>query len=216
MARKIYCVGPESYINWMEPTDVVNSIASADLICFTGGEDASPKTAREKVIHPKIYFNQERDDFELKIWKECFRLNKKVIAICRSSQISSCLAGGKLVRDQESKYFEHEILTHDNQVILSGSSHHNAMWPWNLHKDKFKLLGWAVGTSRFHEDCYGKECVNGVVEGNKECEIILFREINTLAHQHHFEYCNWQKDIRYKKTLDYLRNQLDDFMLDKL
>lgn len=216
MSRKIYCAGSTNYINWMQPTEIVDSVEAADLICMTGGEDISVKVAKEKVAHPTLYYNEERDHSELKIWNRCFELNKKVIAICRSSQMASILGGGKLVRDQDNPHGEHEILTHDNKIILSASTHHNAMWPWNIDKDKWKLLGWTVNNSNYHEDQYSNECVNGVVEGDKECEIVLFRNINTLAHQHHFEFCNWKYDEKYKYTLNYLREQLDNFMQDKL
>ena len=218
-SRKIYCVGHTSYINWMEPTELVSSIKDCDLLCLIGGADATPETAREKYRHSSLYCDPLRDKYELKIWDEAINRGTKIIAICRSAQMGMCVEPskkGKLVRDQDNPYHEHEIIMNDGDKIISGSSHHNAMWPWEIPQKDWSLLGYTIGVSNYHQNSEGKECVIGVVPENKEVEIVHLKSIKALLHQHHFEYTNWQRDMRYRDSLNYLRNQLDKFMVDEL
>lgn len=78
--------------------DTVDSIATADLICFTGGADIGPNLYGEKAqtyTHP----DTRRDEGEIEIFKRASALSKPFVGICRGAQLLNVLGGGKMVQD---------------------------------------------------------------------------------------------------------------------
>lgn len=74
-----------------------STVEESDLVIFSGGADINPKIYGEK--NRSSYFNNKRDEIELKILKECLRLNKKILGVCRGHQLINAYFGGKMVQD---------------------------------------------------------------------------------------------------------------------
>ncbi len=209
-SRKIYVVGgyhdgTNYYSNWMQG-ELVKSIKEADLIVFTGGEDISPILYNEKK-HPKTYNNFHRDDNEIEDYKEAVNLGKKIVCICRGSQLACVLNGGKLIQHQENPSYFHTINTYDNKVITVTSTHHQAQYPFNLSKDEYHILGWTKDISSFHE---GADCVE--MNPPVECEIVYYPKTQSLAIQGHIEDLNTD----FPQDVIYFQELLDKFMDDTL
>jgi putative glutamine amidotransferase len=79
---KIYVVGADySYVRFLEQ-EIVNTIQEADIVFFTGGEDVTPSLYGAKT-NRLSYYNTDRDDYEIKIFKKALALDKYMIGVCR-------------------------------------------------------------------------------------------------------------------------------------
>lgn len=210
LKRKIYVVGRSlDYANWMKG-ELTSKLEEADLVVFTGGEDVTPDLYNEPV-HPRTSSSVNRDKQEVKEYSAARSLNKKMIGICRGSQLLCVLAGGKLVQHQDNPLFIHPIETIGGQTIEVTSSHHQAQYPYILNPDSYKLLAWTKNLSKYHEDGYKKEID---LPEDKEAEIVLYPKINALGIQGHPEWMFGEK--KHEKSLEYLNELLDMFMENTL
>jgi GMP synthase-like glutamine amidotransferase len=219
--RNIYVVGGHTeYANWMEGR-LVPTLAEADLVVFTGGEDVSPMFYNEP-IHPKTYFNTARDNAERAQFLTAKRLGKHLIGICRGSQFLCVMSGGKLVQDQQPQGASHSMQTLnigpaplDGRVVQVTSTHHQAQYPWELPSEDFKVLGWTEGLSSWHFDGRGHEIVKDMLPFGMslvEVEVCVYYKTKALAIQSHPEYQHPGQFV----SIDYFRQLLNLHMEDKL
>ena len=216
--RKIYTVGGRDpyYSEWMQGKEVDN-MEDADLVLFTGGEDVTPMLYGE-IAHPTNGYNQFRDDREVPEYKKAIKLGKHIIGICRGSQLSCVMAGGKLVQHQQNPLVYHKMTTSEGRNILVSSTHHQAQYPWKMDKSKYKILGWTVGISKYHFSGENKEIVDGVVENGKEVEIAYYPKIKALGIQSHPEmlYRSRGASKLFVESIDYCQDLLNKHMKDML
>lgn len=208
--RKIYVVSNDgldfgdSYARWMEG-ELVDSIAEADLVVFTGGEDVHPDFYGHPK-HPRTFSNRARDRYEMLKFNEARNLGKHIIGICRGSQFLCVANGGSLVQHQDNPYFIHAIQTFDGLNIDITSTHHQAAYPFDLPKDSYRILGWTKGVSEYHEDGNGEE-----LNPEVECEIVYYPVSKCLGIQGHPEMMALNHP-----TVAYLRDLLDTFLLNNI
>ncbi len=161
MNRKIFVVGGDrGYASWMQGTGLVNSVEDADLVVFTGGTDVDPALYGEP-RHPRTQRSDvERDKYEMEVFKECRKLDKPLIGICRGAQFLCVMAGGKLIQHQE-EHGEHQVFDEfeAGATFLVSSDHHQAQFPWG--RALFILLSSTVNLSAFHENGMEEEMVKG-------------------------------------------------------
>lgn len=220
--KKIFVVGGSlEYANWLLPLgfELTFKLSKADLVFFTGGEDVAPSFYNRRQ-HPTIYCNIQRDIMEEQIFNQCLSNKVKMIGTCRGLQFLTAASGGIMVQHQENPSFLHYINTFDGEKIIQSSTHHNAAYPWHMPKDEFRVLGWSTGISRFHEDWDSSEMVNGVVEDNKECEIVYYPKTNAIGWQGHNEMIFDPRGSRMKddivKAIEYSQNLFMKFFNDEL
>ena len=210
--RNIFVVGHGSgYANWMEGS-LTNELKKSDLVVFTGGEDINPSIYGEPPHH-STYFNSNRDSFEIMMFNEARKLNKKIIGICRGAQLICALTGGKLIQDQGNPFSLHKMHTYDGKELKITSLHHQAQYPWILPADEFKVLAWTNNICKFHLNGNNEE-MN--LPDNKECEIVLYPKINCLGIQGHPEMMLYNKKEKYQLTIYWLRNLLNNFINNNL
>jgi len=210
MKRKIYVVGGSNeYANWMQG-EIVHNMEDADLVLFTGGEDVTPLLYGDPK-HPFTGNNYDRDLRETEKFKKAQELGKHVIGICRGSQFTCAMSGGRLVQHQENPHLYHQIRTSDGKQITISSTHHQAMFPYDMNKEDYKILAWTKDMLRYHQDGNGQEMINNRDLG--EVEICYFPKTKVLGIQGHPEFMDKK---RYPDTFDYLTNLLDNHMEDKL
>ena len=203
---KIYHVGGNiGYSNWIENSEPVNSLQEADLVIFTGGEDVHPYFYEEPV-HPRTYFNTVRDKQEEIIFKAAIELNIPILGVCRGSQLSCVMAGGKLVQHQNNPSFKHPIKTYNNVELTMSSTHHQAQHPFNLPEENYKILAWSEDIVKYREDGNQQE-----MKTPKDCEIVYYPKINTLAIQGHPEMI-----LEEEETIKWCRELLLDFLNKQL
>ncbi len=187
--RKIHIIGGDTgYANWMEGTEYVSHIKEADLVVLTGGADINPKLyGREK--HPKTYFIESRDVFEVRELRYAISLDKPIVGICRGAQLLCAQAGGTLIQDQDDPNYFHDLTTWDHKTIPMTSMHHQAMFPWHMPFAEYKVLAWTRGNSTRHEGPYhGHDLIYTAPPCmDREVEICYFPYIRGLAIQGHPE-----------------------------
>lgn len=202
--RRVYVVGPQyGYASWTQSA-IVNNMEESDFVLFTGGADVDPSVYGEP-MGSRTSSNIERDIFEERKFKQALELEKPMLGICRGAQFLCVMAGGRLVQHQNDIGFIHAMHTWDGQKIKVTSTHHQAMYPWNLPKGSFKVLGWGKGCSKTHLDGNDEEMD---LPGNMEMETVYFPKIRALGIQSHPEmmFTNLPED---KLTISYFRDLLD-------
>jgi gamma-glutamyl-gamma-aminobutyrate hydrolase PuuD len=211
--RTVYVIGgSKDYANWMQ-AKIINDMEKADLVVLTGGEDVDPSWYK-KDAHPFTSSNIERDYFEVKEFQKALKLKKHMIGICRGAQLMCVMNGGILVQHQANPYFLHRLHTFDDKEgILTTSLHHQAAFPFDLPKDRCKILAWTNGISSFHYSQSWREELNPP----QECEIVFYPESRCLGIQGHPEIMfgrNKQKD--FSNSIRYYQELLDKHLNNEL
>lgn len=112
-SKKIYSVINNDYIKAVQMAGGIpvlipfsNNIENIKMytdkiqgIIFTGGEDISPLTYNEDPIKEVECIIEERDKFELELFKEVYKKKIPILGICRGLQIINVALGGSLYQD---------------------------------------------------------------------------------------------------------------------
>lgn len=159
---------------------VVNSMADADAVLFTGGPDVSPMLYGQKRIGMCGIPNVHRDQQDLAVYEFAKEHEMHMMGICRGAQFLNVMAGGSLIQHVANHGASHSIKTYNGQNIMVTSTHHQMMQP---PKDAM-LLGWADNLAG--NDKYGE---NGVKLTNikREPEVVWMPNHASLAFQYHPE-----------------------------
>ncbi len=183
---KLFTVGSSlGYTNWIVDignVEITCSKEEADFVLFTGGEDVDPSLYNQKA-HDSVYFNRNRDNFEIDYFKYFAEKGVPMIGVCRGSQFLCVMAGGALVQDSTHPYL-HNVTMFDGSVIQVNSTHHQQALLKDLPSDSYELLGWAENLSPYH---FGPEKDYDFGNDYKEPEIIWYPKIKALGIQGHPE-----------------------------
>lgn len=199
MKKKVFSTNP-SYVSFIENAEIVDLIKDSDIVLFHGGEDVSPELYGENK-HSFTHSNTQRDKTDIHLFKKAVELNKLIIGVCRGSQLSCVMAGGKLVQHVNNHGLAgtHKMKTYDNKELDVTSTHHQMMYPFDV---PHKILGWSENLS----DVYFKNDINVYTDIKREPEIVFFPEIKALGIQPHPEYMD--KDCKFVKWINKLINSL--------
>lgn len=207
---KVFVVGPQKgYASWLKAANLVDDIKDAEIVMFTGGEDVHPSFYNEKV-GAYTSFNLDRDIYEAQMFAAATELQKPIIGICRGSQLTCAMSGGRLVQHQTNPGAYHDITTWDGQELPISSTHHQAQYPYELPDTQFKLIAWTEGASKVHLDGTNKEISD---KPFKEAEIVYYPKTNALGIQGHPE---WMDRRKYGKTLEFLDGLVEKLLNNKL
>jgi GMP synthase-like glutamine amidotransferase len=180
-----------------------------DLLLFTGGADVDPGYYNDRK-GANTHINKERDVEEAKIFEKYYGTPK--IGICRGAQFLTAFSGGKLVQDVNGHLGNHIITTNVKSGIINygklyvTSTHHQMMFPYNLPKGTFELIGWST---KHLSDKY----LNGNNENIElpsdflEPEIVYYKNTRALAIQGHPEF-DKAPDTFVNLTLNLIKNYL--------
>ncbi len=106
-----------------------DSVENADIVCFTGGEDVSPRLYQENPIEG-VYHNDERDLRDIAVYDKALIEGKFMVGICRGGQFLNVMNGGKLWQDVNNHTRSHmmeDVLT--GRKIWVSSTHHQMFRP---------------------------------------------------------------------------------------
>ena len=78
---------------------MADAISLCDGIIFTGGPDVRPSLFDEEIIPSCGAINDERDAFEIKLYKMAINADKSILGICRGVQVMNIAAGGNIYQD---------------------------------------------------------------------------------------------------------------------
>jgi GMP synthase-like glutamine amidotransferase len=170
---------------------IVESIADANTVIFTGGEDISPELYGDKK-HPSTYYNTRRDALEVSDWKTVNSRKIMKIGICRGAQLLCAMNGGKLYQDVDRHAGgDHDVLylTKDGQTQLysTTSLHHQMMSPnYPVYTDAQE---WGYSARSTHRD-FGedKRRKTDIPREGFDKEVVWWRHTMSLGFQGHPEF----------------------------
>lgn len=108
---------------------LAESVRSADLIQFTGGEDVSPCLYGEQ-RHPYTGDNLERDLYEAGYFAFAHRMGIPMAGICRGGQFLNVMSGGSMYQhvSKHATGAGHELIDiNTGRAIDVSSTHHQQM-----------------------------------------------------------------------------------------
>jgi gamma-glutamyl-gamma-aminobutyrate hydrolase PuuD len=198
---KDYLIKDDLIFEFLNIDDYLKSSVNTTpyLILFTGGEDVSTSFYGESRGKYTDRPNEIRDKNESLLF-EGYRFTKiPKLGICRGGQLLCIKNGGKLIQHVEGHNQDHvtsfnldiENINSHSLNYPTPSDHHQMMYPYNLKKNQYKILGWS---RKYMSNIY----LNGNNEQYDlpdiffEPEVIYFPKTNSLSIQYHPEYsrCN--------------------------
>ena len=105
---------------------VAETMGEADFVVFTGGEDINPSLYGE-AVHRSVYFNNRRDEAEIRAYEQAVVLKKPMLGICRGAQLLNVMVGGSLYQDVNHHSGGHSITNDEGENFLTTSVHHQMM-----------------------------------------------------------------------------------------
>lgn len=76
-----------------------DALSLCDGVIFTGGPDVRPSLFGEEIIPSCGAINDERDAFEIKLYKMAIEADKSILGICRGVQVMNIAEGGNIYQD---------------------------------------------------------------------------------------------------------------------
>lgn len=176
-----------------EGWSVVDTVDSADLIQFTGGEDVYPGLYGEG-IHPTTNYNLARDRFEAVVYQLGLQTRVPMAGICRGGQFLNVMCGGKMWQNVNNHaiYGTHDAFSdlYDEGYKVT-STHHQMMIPG----DTGHVILWATIANCREEMPMGS--TKPVVRLSKEAldtEAVWYQKNKVMCFQPHPEYDNAPSD----------------------
>ena len=133
-----------------------DALSLCDGVIFTGGPDVRPELFGESMIPACGAINDERDAFEIKLYKMAIEADKPILGICRGAQVMNIAAGGNIYQDIYSQ--TGTMLAH--HTLDGVKSFHNVRI---TNKSAFEKIGFSGG--EFLVNSYHHQSVNDLAEG---------------------------------------------------
>ena len=121
-----------------------DALALCDGIIFTGGPDVRPSLFGEDIIPSCGAINDERDAFEIKLYKMAMAADKSILGVCRGVQVMNIAEGGNIYQDiysQSGTRLVHHTLDGERAFHNVRLTDNNA-----LHKIKFSAESFIVNS----------------------------------------------------------------------
>jgi gamma-glutamyl-gamma-aminobutyrate hydrolase PuuD len=176
----------------VEGMTIDDQLKAADLILFGGGADIHPSLYGHANVASHVGAGKSyRDVYEENIFVRNKRFHHKpMVGICRGAQFVCAMSGGSLIQDLGGHAIgrPHKIVTKDGQVLFVNSYHHQMMWPYDIdNKAAYDVLATTeVPLSKGY--AYDVTALDSSLVGEREPEIVFFRETNALGIQCHPEW----------------------------
>jgi GMP synthase-like glutamine amidotransferase len=174
---------------------ITTSRETADLVCFTGGADVTPKLYGD-ACHPYTHYEKARDADEMEEYEFCITNNIPMIGICRGAQFLNVMSGGRMYQHVDKHTRSHEITDlQTGQTLYVSSTHHQMMMP---SPKGLLVASSALGGSR---EWYDGEVFKKDIS-KEDIEVVYYAHTKCLCFQPHPEFDGYD-DMR-----DYFNNLL--------
>ena len=148
---------------------LADALALCDGVIFTGGPDVRPTYFGEEIIPSCGAISDERDAYELKLYKMALDADKSILGICRGVQVMNIGSGGDIYQDiysqmgtklvhhtLDGKKAFHNVKVSDGAAERFGFSS-NSFATNSYHHQNVRALGEGFEAFAFTED--------GLIEG---------------------------------------------------
>lgn len=171
-----------------DPSELVTNGSDIGLVLFTGGEDVTPSYYNDTSPKRMCYYNEERDRQEAEVLTIARALKIRCIGICRGVQFLNVMSGGEMLHDvTHHSGGDHDMETHDGNIIKVTSLHHQMIVP----SGHATVIGWSPTQRSTHY--YGKNDEK-VIGPAREPEAALFPGLESAGAQYHPEYMDRDTD----------------------
>lgn len=180
---------------------VVNDVAKADLVCFTGGADVSPHLYNSPV-HPTTCTDGWRDAKEQRLFEECVNKNIPMVGICRGGQFLNVMNGGEMYQDVTKHCQPHALLDLETgEHIWVSSTHHQMMRP------AVGAVLVATAEQNGKREWYHQNILQRDVS-KEDIEVVFYEKTRALCFQPHPEF----SDEDYEGMFNYFGSLLKRFL----
>jgi len=166
------------------------SLTGLDAIILWGGSDISTSLYNRQPYNSyQTTYVAERDLFEWELLRIAYKRGIPVIGVCRGAQLMCAFAGGVLAQDVNGHLSDHEIVTYEGEILNCSSSHHQMMYPYNMHPDEYEVLATVVkNKSHVYQGLTDTERRSFSEGKHLEAEVVEFPAIKGFAIQGHPEW----------------------------
>lgn len=157
----------------------------ADVVVFTGGADVDPKLYGQT---PHLFTNtdENRDQRDIALYKECLDLGVPMLGICRGAQFLHVMNGGLLYQHVDGHLGDHPMWdTREREFIPTVSSTHHQMV---MKNNKMEVLAEAFKSKARYISPTTLE--NGA---KSDVEAFFYRDTCCLGIQGHPEYRGYHR-----------------------
>lgn len=185
MSRKICIVnGSQDYYRLFlsRGYELVPDILSADLVCFTGGEDVSPYLYHEKE-HMRTFSSPTRDAVEKSLYNICVANSTPMVGICRGGQFLNVMNGGKMYQHVTNHTCDHMMkLVSSGEKVMVSSTHHQMM--------RIGLGGEVLATAsqKGSKEYMHQTTTITAIGDDVDTEVVYYENTNSLCFQPHPEF----------------------------
>jgi len=184
MTRVLIIDGNEQYHDLFANAgfEIVNKLALAELVCFTGGEDVTPEIYGDKA-HPFTGNNPFRDEEEAGVFKHCVDRAIPMVGICRGGQFLNVMSGGRMYQHVEGHGRSHyltDLATGDGVYV--SSTHHQMMLP----SEQAIIIATSINVEGERQWYDGQVFQKDVT--NEGIEVVHYPHTNCLCFQPHPEF----------------------------
>ena len=135
-----------------------DALSLCDGVIFTGGPDVRPSLFGEEIVPSCGAINDERDAFEIKLYKMAMEADKSILGVCRGVQVMNIAEGGNIYQD---------IYSQASTRLV----HHTLDGKRAFHSveitDKQALKKIGLSTDSFIVNSYHHQSVKDLAEGYK-------------------------------------------------
>ena len=179
-------------------------LEDADLICFTGGSDVTPRIYGDKQ-HPQTYNDVQRDEKCQRLFHAALGLDKPMVGICRGAQFLNVMSGGRMYQHVEKHGRSHYITDlQTGETIYVTSTHHQMMMPSSqAHIIAVAALG---GQREWYTGEVAKRDISDM-----DHEVCFYKHTKALCFQPHPEI--YQEGAEYAGMRAYFQQLLNKYLM---
>lgn len=165
---------------------ISKNLAEADVVCFTGGSDVSPKFYGED-RHPETYNDLYRDELETSIYNCAKKKGKLMVGICRGGQFLHVMNGGRLWQhvDNHATGRPHVLTDRTTKRVVGVTSTHHQMMRKAL-KDSGMVV--ATANESVRKEWMQDGELKNTLATDTDIEVMWYEHSKCLCFQPHPEF----------------------------
>lgn len=205
--KKVCIVGPRYVYDQMfqqNDWDIVDTLAEADLLQFTGGPDVTPAFYHHHKMNCTKN-DERRDEAERTVFKLAYQMGIPMAGICRGGQFLNVMCGGTMWQEVDGHALSgtHQVFdTLSGEMFNATSTHHQMMIPG--HHGKVIAYGNHISRRRERGGGLGGGGLRTIlaVGGQEDPEVVWYPDDNILCFQPHPEFTG--QNVLRRVYLDYV------------
>lgn len=167
--------------------DMVDNLADAEMLQFTGGEDVTPELYGH-VRHKATYCNPMRDRKEQLVFQLALKKGLPMAGICRGGQFLNVMCGGQMWQDVDNHAIARGHSVRDERTgecFWATSTHHQMMIP---HKTDAEIIATARESTWGEKTVALNQTIHIQTKNMRDIEVLHYPKFKVLCFQPHPEF----------------------------